>query len=301
MNRHTLPRPALRLLVAFAFIWATFAAQAQTMVRVQTTQGAIDMALLDSQAPLTVANFLAYVRGGDYTDVFFHRNAWLSATTPFVIQAGGYQWTAAGGIGSVASRGTIANEFSATRSNVRGTVAMAKVQHNPPQAGDPDTATSQWFINMGNNAANLDTQNGGFTVFARVTVPGMATADRIAALPNVNAGSPFDSLPVQNWQAGTQVARSNVVLFTDVRILPSQSASDRIFNYLEAAYPQYLAPSNGAPGEAQGYVFRYYGASNAYVGTKDNQVWYLVPAISPEVRLLGTMADWLNAASGAGY
>jgi peptidyl-prolyl cis-trans isomerase A (cyclophilin A) len=295
MNRCPLPRPALRVLIAFTCLCAAFAVQAQTMVRVQTTQGAIDMTLLDSQAPITVANFLAYVRGGDYADVFVHRNAWISATTPFVIQTGGYKIAATGAISQVASRGTIVNEFSATRPNLRGTVAMAKL------GTDPNSATSQWFVNMGDNAANLDNQNGGFTVFARLTVPGMATADRIAALPNVNAGSPFDSLPVQNWQGGTQLAVSNFVLITDARTLATQTPSDRIFNYLEAAYPQYLAPANGAPGEAQGYVFRYYNASNAYVGTKDNQVWYLVPAISPDVRSLGTMGDWLTTAAGAGY
>jgi peptidyl-prolyl cis-trans isomerase A (cyclophilin A) len=289
-------RQFLRAFMAAAFLCAALAAQAQTMVRIQTTQGPIDMALLDNEAPITVANFLAYLRGGDYTDVFFHRNAW-NGSIPFVIQGGGYKWTSASGITSVASRGAILNEFSATRSNVRGTVAMAKL------GGDPNSATSQWFINMSNNAANLDIQNGGFTVFARVTAPGMATADRIAARTVVSVGAPynFDTLPLQNWQGGTQVARSNVVLFTDVRTLPSQTSSDRIFNCLEAAYPQYLAPTNGTAGEGLGYVYRYYSGSNAYVGTKDNQVWYLVPAISSDVQLLGTMADWLNTAAGAGY
>jgi peptidyl-prolyl cis-trans isomerase A (cyclophilin A) len=297
MNRTSPFRLFLHACLGALFLCAGVAAQAQTMVRIQTTQGPIDMALLDTQAPATVANFLAYVRGGDYTDVFFHRNAWLSATTPFVIQAGGWKWPAGTGIASVASRGTVVNEFSPARSNLRGTVAMAKLANNP------DSATSQWFINMGNNAANLDNQNGGFSVFARVTAPGMATADRIAALPVVSVGAPynFDSLPLQNWQGGTQVARANVVLFTDVRTLPSQTGSDRIFNYLEAAYPQYLSPTNGTPGEALGYVYRYYATSNSYVGTKDNQVWYLVPAISPDVQLLGPMADWLNTAAGAGY
>jgi peptidyl-prolyl cis-trans isomerase A (cyclophilin A) len=297
MIRSNLPRPFLRVLLGALLLCAGLAAHAQTMVRLQTTQGPIDMALLDTQAPLTVANFLAYVRGGDYNDVFFHRNAWLSATTPFVIQAGGWKWPAGTGIASVASRGTVANEFSPARSNLRGTVAMAKLANNP------DSATSEWFINMGDNAANLDNQNGGFSVFARVTAPAMATADRIAALPNVSVGTPynFDSLPLQNWQGGTQVSRSNVVLFTDVRTLPSQTSSDRIFNYLEAAYPQYLAPTNGTPGEALGYVYRYYAASNSYVGTKDDQVWYLVPALSPDVQRLGTVADWLNTAAGAGY
>jgi peptidyl-prolyl cis-trans isomerase A (cyclophilin A) len=285
----------VRAILFCACLCTALVAQAQTMVRVLTTQGPIDMTLLDTEAPVTVANFLAYVRGGDYTDVFVHRNAWLSATTPFVIQTGGYSISAGGTISAVPSRGPIVNEFSATRSNLRGTVAMAKL------GNDPNSATSQWFVNMGNNAANLDNQNGGFTVFARLTAGGLATADRIAALPNVNAGAPFDALPVQNWQGGTQVARNNFVLITDARTLPNQTSSDRIFNYLEAAYPQYLSPINGTPGVASGYTFRYYAASNAYVGTKDNQVWYLVPAISADVKLLGTMADWLNAAAASGY
>jgi peptidyl-prolyl cis-trans isomerase A (cyclophilin A) len=293
----SLRRLFVRALLALTCLGAILTAQAQTMVRVQTSQGAIDMKLLDAEAPATVANFLVYVNGGDYLNVFVQRNAWLSATVPFVIQAGGYKITANGSIASVVSRGAVANEFSATRSNVRGTVAMAKL------GSDPNSATSQWFINMGNNAANLDVQNGGFTVFARVTAPGMTTADRIAALPNyawTDTSGPFNQLPVQNWN-GPPLLLGNLVLFTDVRTLPSQTSSDRIFNYLEAAYPQYLSPVNGAPGEALGYVFRYYAASNAYVGTKDNQVWYLLPAISPDVHLLGTVADWLNTAASAGY
>ena len=66
------------VLLAIAAVGFTTAASAQnTMVRLQTTMGPVDMSLLAAEAPLTVANFLAYVRGGDYTDVFFHRNALL--------------------------------------------------------------------------------------------------------------------------------------------------------------------------------------------------------------------------------
>lgn len=282
------------LIASAAF--ATVPARAQTtMVRLQTTMGAIDMALV-ADAPITTANFLAYVRGGDYQDVFFHRNAWLNSTMPFVIQAGGYRWPAAGGIQTVASRGAIVNEFSTARSNLRGTVAMAKL------GGDPNSATSQWFINMGNNAGNLDTQNGGFTVFARVTAPGMATADRISALPNVNAGSPFDTLPVVDWQQGsTSVQRNNVVRITVARELPSQTASDRVFNFLEASYPQYVGTTPPAAGEALGYVYRFYPDTGTYVGTKDGGVWYLVPAIDGDIHPLGSLTDWLASAQAGGY
>lgn len=268
------------------------------MVRLHTTQGPIDMTLLSSEAPLTVANFLAYVRGGDYTNVMFHRSAWvqLPSPAPFVIQAGAHKWPESGCCAQVTSRGAVPNEFSSARPNVRGTVAMAKV------ANDPNSATSQWFINMNDNSANLDNQNGGFTVFARVTAPGMTVADKIAALPRVNAGAPFSELPVVQWQTGTPIQRSNVVLVSEATEFPlTQSSSERIFNYLEAAFPQFLFPAKAVAGEALGYVFRYYGGSNAYVATKDGKVWYLVPAISAGINELGPMSDWLAAAQAAGY
>ena len=283
------------LAVAFAF-GATARAQ-DPMVRVHTTAGPIDMSLLAAEAPRTVANFLAYVRAGDYTDVFFHRNAWLATVppVPFVIQSGGYRWPEGTCCPAVASRGAIANEFSPARSNVVGTVAMAKI------GSDPDSATSQWFINMRDNAANLDTQNGGFTVFARVTAPTLATAGRIAALPAVNA-YPFTELPVTGWQSGTPIQRHNVVRITGVSEFPAQQGpSDRIFNYLEATYPQYTVPAQGSPGEALGYVYRHYGGSNVYVGTRDGKVWYLTPEMAGSPGELGTVADWLAAAQAAGY
>jgi peptidyl-prolyl cis-trans isomerase A (cyclophilin A) len=290
------------LLAAVTFAIASAApAQANTMVRVHTSQGPIDMTLLDSEAPVTVANFLAYVRGGDYVNDFFHRSAWLTPTppTPFVIQAGGFVWPEGAPIAPVTSRGTIVNEFSASRSNVRGTVAMAKV------GGDANSATSQWFINMRDNAANLDNQNGGFTVFARVTAPSMVTADRISLLPRVSVSSPtFSSteLPVAGWQSGTSVSRNNLVIFSEVTEFPAtQSVSDRIFNYLEASFPQYALPSKATTGEAQGYQYRYYSGTNVYVGTRDNQVWYLVPALNSDIHSLGSVDDWFARAQAAGY
>lgn len=271
------------------------AASAQTMVRLHTTQGPVDFRLLDTEAPRTVANFLTYVRSGAYADTFIHR-----VVTGFVVQGGGFAWPAGGYSGHITTNPPVANEFSAARTNSRGTVAMAKV------GGNPDSATSEWFVNLANNAGvapnGLDFQNGGFTVFARVTTPGMAVVDRIAALRIVSA-SPFDTLPVVDLTTNT-IQRNNLVLLTAVTEFPpraSQTTSDRIFNYLEAAYPQYAPVAGAQAGEALGYVYRYYPQTNAYVGTKDGKVWYLVPAVDNNIHELADMAGLLSQAEAAGY
>ena len=289
-------RLLLSLLVVLLMLLSGPARAQGTMVRVQTVMGPIDMRLLDSAAPVTVANFLAYARAGDWDDMFLHRSARLATGAPFVIQGGGFRWPASGNCCvSVTSRGQIANEFSATRSNVRGTVAMAKL------GTGPNTATSQWFINLGDNSANLDNQNGGFTVFARVTELGMAVADRIAALRVVNAGSPYNELPVIDYTPGQLIQRQNMVLVNEVIELPQATDADRIFNYLEAVYPQYLSPSPGVSGAAEGYTYRFYNVSKAYVGVKDGKIWYLVPSIGPGIGELGSVAEWLATAQAAGY
>jgi cyclophilin family peptidyl-prolyl cis-trans isomerase len=136
------------------------------------------------------------------------RNTFVHRSVPgFVIQGGGYGWNdATNTVTTVASRGALINEFSTARSNLRGTIAMAKL------GGDPNSATSQWFINLADNSANLDTQNGGFTVFGEVSASSMAVVDAIAALPLVNAGSPFDSLPIVGTVAGNTIFKPNLVV-----------------------------------------------------------------------------------------
>jgi hypothetical protein len=94
-------------------------------------------------------------------------------------------------------------------SNKRGTIAMAQF------GSDANSATSQWFINLANNGGppnNLDIRYtppepnsipaGPYTVFGRVAGDGMNVVDAMAALPRVNAGAPFDNLPVRNYSGG---------------------------------------------------------------------------------------------------
>jgi cyclophilin family peptidyl-prolyl cis-trans isomerase len=176
--------------------------------------------LYDSETPSTVANFLNYIEtpGGQrrYDGTFVHRSI-----SNFVVQGGGYAYDSGLGEFSAASAphiGTdapIVNEFDAGRSNVRGTIAMAKL------GGDPNSATSEWFFNLTDNSANLDVQNGGFTVFGRVVGTGMDTIDAIAALPppaiedNLSA-TVFSQLPLYNHTPGSVIANDNLVTLTRV-------------------------------------------------------------------------------------
>jgi len=138
-------------------------------------------------APNTVANFLDYVNDGDYDDTIIHRSEFK-----FVLQGGGYTYTPA--LDDVPADPPLANEYRAgtSLSNVFGTVAMAKV------SGNPDSATNQWFLNLGDNSF-LDDENGGFVVFAGIS-HGMHVIQRMSELRRVNLanalGSAFASVPI---------------------------------------------------------------------------------------------------------
>ena len=98
-----------------------------TTVRLPTSVGVIDINLYDAAAPRTVANFLNYVNSGKYNNSFIHRSV-----PRFIIQGGGFVWNdSSSNISSVATNAPIANEFSASRSNRRGTIAMAKMGGDP--------------------------------------------------------------------------------------------------------------------------------------------------------------------------
>jgi cyclophilin family peptidyl-prolyl cis-trans isomerase len=205
----------IRQIFALLMIWglsssSTFA----TTVRMQTSLGTIDIQLMDVEAPATVANFLHYVNSAAYNNSFIHRSV-----PGFIVQGGGYLWnTSKNSYTSTATYNPVINEYSPSRSNLRGTIAMAKL------GGDPNSATNQWFFNLGDNSKNLDNQNGGFTVFGRVTSDTMPVVDAIAALTIVNANGansagPFSSLPlVTTPSAG--ITDSNLVMIRMATVLP---------------------------------------------------------------------------------
>lgn len=118
-----------------------------------------------------------------------------------MIQAGGFKVinnTEGNSLAPVETLPPIVNEFKI--SNIRGTVAMAKV------SGNPDSATSQWFVNLADNSANLDNQNGGFAVFGRVLFDGMNMIDAISNLPltNLDSNQGLTAVPTISTD-GTQI------------------------------------------------------------------------------------------------
>ena len=176
----------------------------QTNYSVTTTAGTLnyfDVELYDSATPITVENFLKYVNGELYNNTIFHRNM-----PDFVVQGGGFTPVESGGLitalNPITNFGTIQNEFSSSRSNVTGTVAMAKIPDNP------NGASNEWFVNVVDNT-HLDTQNGGFTAFGRVLGDGMTLINAINNLPTEDIsgffGGTFTDVPLIN--DGTEFVR----------------------------------------------------------------------------------------------
>jgi cyclophilin family peptidyl-prolyl cis-trans isomerase len=143
---------------------------AKPVVVIETSMGTIKAELYPDQAPVTVQNFLQYVDDHFYDNTLFHR-----VKPGFVIQGGGYE----PGRIEKKTRAAIRNESSNGLSNTRGTLAMART-------GDPDSATSQFYINIGDNSQQLDKahepRHVGYCVFGKVT-EGMDVADKINAVP----------------------------------------------------------------------------------------------------------------------
>lgn len=144
-----------------------------------TTFGEIVIELYPDKAPLTVENFLAYVDAGFYDGTIFHR-----VIPGFVIQGGGFTEN----MRPKSTREPIKNEADNGLKNERGTLSMARTR-------DVNSATSQFFINLQDNAV-LDhgVRDFGYAVFAKVAT-GMDVVDKIAAVRTANHGF-YQDVPV---------------------------------------------------------------------------------------------------------
>ena len=157
-----------------------------SVVRFHTQLGTYDVEMLDADTPLSVANFFNYLER--FEDSIIHRSP-----DGFVIQGGGFDFDGEE-IVPINVDGPIDSEFDPANSNVRGTISMA-------HAGDPDGATSQWFVNVGDNTS-LD--NVPHTVFGFVIGDGMDVVDAINDIPifdmNPEFGGAVGELPLRDYQ-----------------------------------------------------------------------------------------------------
>ena len=153
-------------------------------VKLNTNKGRIVLELNNEKAPITVANFLEYVRDGFYDGVIFHR-----VIDGFMIQGGGFDEN----FKEKATRDAIENEADNGLSNDVGTIAMARTQA-------PHSASAQFFINVKNNSflnhTSKTAQGWGYAVFGKV-VEGMDVVEAIKGVRTGNRGYHAD-VPLEN-------------------------------------------------------------------------------------------------------
>jgi cyclophilin family peptidyl-prolyl cis-trans isomerase len=179
-------------LLAFGFAFAPALPAANPVVVMKTSEGTIKIELFEDKAPITVKNFLKYVDDKHYDGTIFHR-----VIEDFMVQGGGFTK----GLNTASTReefkkteketrAPIKNESSNGLSNARGTVAMARTPK-------PDSATSQFFINVKDNSrldkANYD-DGVGYCVFGKV-IDGMDVVDKIRKVKTTTIPVGFKDVP----------------------------------------------------------------------------------------------------------
>ena len=190
--------------------------------------GIINVVLFDQTgtgAPLTVQNFQSYLNTGSYTNSFIHRSI-----PGFIVQGGGYTYNNST-LTTIPSNPPVQNEFSTQRSNLRGTIAMAKLGNNP------NSATNQWFFNLADNSSNLNNQNGGFTVFGQALgANDLTTIDAIAAVRTYNAGGAFTNLPLTQ----AAISDTNFIRFSSITVTQEDELR---FSIVNNSKPTLVTPS----------------------------------------------------------
>jgi cyclophilin family peptidyl-prolyl cis-trans isomerase len=174
---------ALFVVLGFLTAGPAGAQKKNPVVVMDTSLGKIKIELFEDKAPISAKNFLQYVEDKFYDGTTFHR-----VIPTFMIQGGGFE----PGLRQKKTRDAIKNESTNGLSNKRGTLAMARTMV-------PDSATSQFFINVADNNALDKAQAGdgvGYAVFGRV-VDGMDVVDAIKKVETANRGG-HGNVPVQD-------------------------------------------------------------------------------------------------------
>lgn len=173
LSRRTVSLSLASLVLASASTWASAQSAANPRVKFATSQGEFVVELEPAKTPKTVENFLQYVNDKHYEGTVFHR-----VIDGFMIQGGGFT----ADMQQKPTRAPIPLEAKNGLKNDRYTIAMART-------GNPNSATSQFYINVANNdMLNAPNPDGhGYAVFGKV-VQGQAVIDKIRTVPTGNRG-----------------------------------------------------------------------------------------------------------------
>ena len=282
-------RPILRATFLLAFYLVSFPAGAVSQVRMHTDLGGIDILLRDDVAPLTVANFLGYANSGAYDGTFIHNNF-----PGLIVQGGGFLYNPddgaffGGGAAHIAEPTSVDNEAlePGALKNVRGTLAMAKVD------GQPDSATTDWFFNVTANP-DFDPPNDsdGYTVFGEVLGDGMDIVD------SINSQDICSQIPGLGFICGiysntTLVGASEATIFDPEKLLLVSSIGvdsdgDGIIDRVEDAAPiDDDSDNDGTPDRNQGNVATFSTSKGDYVTVK-----VLPPSLVQSMDVLGSVYE----------
>lgn len=177
----------MRFVLLCALFTSISAFAANPVVIMETSQGAVEIELNEEKAPVTVKNFLSYVDSKFYDNTIFHR-----VINGFMIQGGGFEE----GMKEKKTKAPIINEAKNGLRNDEGTIAMARTS-------DPNSATSQFFINVNNNdSLNYPQPDGhGYAVFGKV-IKGMHVVNRIKMVKTGNLAGhqnvPMDTVTIKS-------------------------------------------------------------------------------------------------------
>jgi peptidyl-prolyl cis-trans isomerase A (cyclophilin A) len=184
---------AIRLaLCSLAFLAAGTARAANPIVVIETSLGTIKVELYEEKAPITVKNFLSYVDDKYYDGLIFHR-----VIEGFMVQGGGME---PGKKDEKKSKPPIKNEASNGLSNLRSTIAMARLGEDVGEVKAADSATSQFFFNTVDNTfldKKEDPNGVGYCVFGRV-IEGMDVVDKIEKVKKKPVAKGKPSVPVED-------------------------------------------------------------------------------------------------------
>jgi len=178
---------AIRLcLIVLGALSVSGARAANPVVIMETNMGNIKIELFEDKAPITVKNFLKYAEDKHYDNTVFHR-----VIETFMIQGGGFE----AGMKEKKTRDPIKNESNNGVENKRGTIAMARLGRDVGAVKAADSATSQFFINVKDNAGLNGSKDSatGYTVFGRV-IEGIEVVDKIKSV-KTGTKNGFDDVP----------------------------------------------------------------------------------------------------------